>query len=145
MSIGETLPLACEFERLDGQTFALRDLTGRPLVINFWAAWCTFCIDEMPDFQAVYAQRRDRVEFLGMDLLDVKGETRGAARRFARSTGVRYPLAYDAAGLLYAHFSLRLLMPTTIFVDARGIVRFRQFGPLDAPRLRDLLRQHLGI
>lgn len=145
VSVGETLPLACEFERLSGGTFALRDLTGRPLVLNFWASWCTFCIAEMPDFQSVYADTKDRIELVGMNLLNVKGESRADARRFARSTGVRYPLAYDRDGLLYAHFSLRFLMPTTVFVDARGIVRFRQFGPLDADRLRGLLKEHLGI
>lgn len=145
VSIGETIPLDCSFENLAGGTLALRELRGKPTVLNFWASWCTFCIREMPDFQRVFADLGDRVNFVGADLLDVQGETRAAARRFARSTGVTYTLIYDTGGLLYGHFSARLLMPTTVFVDAKGIARYRRFGPLTEREIRDVLAQKLGV
>lgn len=146
IGIGESIPLDCRFERLDGTVFRLGDLVEeRPLVLNFWASWCTFCIAEMPDFQRVYADLSDRVGFLGMDLLGVDGETRAAAERFAERTGVGYPLAYDPGGLLYAHFAQRQIMPVTILVRRGGVVAHRRFGPLDERQLRALLAEHLGI
>jgi thiol-disulfide isomerase/thioredoxin len=145
VSVGETIPVGCAFERVGGGIFRLSDLAGRPSVINFWASWCTFCIDEMPAFQRVYAAFGGRLEMVGADLLGIDGETSGAAETFGRSTGVRYPLIYDDGGLLYAHFSARLIMPVTIFVRPDGIVAFRQFGPLSETALRDILANELGL
>jgi thiol-disulfide isomerase/thioredoxin len=145
VSVGESIPSECAFERVDGGFFRLADLAGKPAVINFWAAWCTYCIEEMPAFQRVYASMAGRVEFVGADLLGVQGETRGAAETFGRSTGVKYPLIYDDGGLLYAHFSARLIMPVTVFVRADGIVAFRQFGPMSEKTLRDTLAKELGL
>ena len=145
VSVGETIPVGCAFERMDGGIFRLSDLAGKPSVINFWASWCTFCIEEMPAFQKVYAAFGGRLEIVGADLLGVDGETSGAAETFGRSTGVRYPLIYDEGGLLYAHFSARLIMPVTIFVRPDGFVAYRQFGPLSETALRDILSKELGL
>lgn len=147
ISVGEPIPAECTLERLDGGSLRLADLRGKPAVINFWASWCTFCIDEMPGFQKVFASLGGRVAFVGADLLGVEGETKGAATTFGRSTGVRYPLVYDREGLLYGHFAAaaRPIMPTTIIVNARGIVVDRLFGPLTEQQLRELLHKSLGV
>lgn len=144
-SVGEKIPTGCVLERLDGGTIRFADLIGKPAVINFWAAWCTFCIAEMPDFQKVYADLGQRVAFIGADLLNVDGETETVAKSFAAKTKVKYPLVYDDGGLLYGHFSAQLIMPVTIFVNAEGVVAFRQFGPLTEKRIREILRTKLKI
>jgi cytochrome c biogenesis protein CcmG, thiol:disulfide interchange protein DsbE len=143
--VGDPIPLRCTFDRLDGGTLALSSLVGKPAVINFWASWCSFCIREMPDFQRVHEELAERVTFVGADLLNVEGETRGDAMRFARSTGVKYTLIWDDGGLLYEHFAARLVAPTTIFVDRAGRVAHRQLGPLTAGQLRRLIAEHLGV
>lgn len=144
-SVGEKIPLDCTLERLDGATLRTADLIGTPSVINFWASWCTFCIAEMPDFQKVYASLGNKVTILGADLLGVDGETKSLATTFAGRTGVKYSLVYDEGGLLYGHFSAQLIMPVTIFVNAKGVVAFRQFGPLKEARIREILRTKLGV
>jgi len=144
-SVGEPIPKDCSLERLDGGTIRLADLKGKPSVINFWAAWCTFCIAEMPGFQKVYAELSSRVQFVGADLIGIQGETKSIARTFAAKTGVKYPLVFDLDARLYGHFSPRLVMPVTIFVKANGIVAFRQFGPLTEKTIRELLRTKLRV
>jgi thiol-disulfide isomerase/thioredoxin len=144
ISVGEPIP-SCSFEKVGGGTFHLSDLAGKPALINFWASWCTFCIDEMPAFQRVYAALGGRVEFIGADLLNVDGETRAAAKTFAAKTGVTYPLIYDEDGLLYGHFTPNLVMPVTIFVGADGRVVLRKFGPYEEKALREAISTHLGV
>jgi thiol-disulfide isomerase/thioredoxin len=145
VSPGQAIPLECRFSRPEGGELALADLKGVPAIINFWASWCTNCIDEMPDLERAHGRLGDRVRIVGANLLGVQGETRSAARAFAKKTGITYEVIYDEGGLLYAHFSARLLPPTTIFVDAQGIVRYRHFGPLDDDKILQLSRRHLGI
>jgi len=143
-SVGEEIP-SCSFEGFDGQELKLDDLLGKPTVINFWATWCTFCVEEMPALQTVYSLLNGRVWFLGADLVNVQGETRGAAQSFAGRTGVKYPLVYDTDGVLFGHFAARPILPVTIFVRADGKVAFRQFGPMTVDKLRGLLQHYLKV
>jgi hypothetical protein len=99
----------------------------------------------MPDFQRVHRALGQRVTFIGADLLDVEGETRGDARRFARSTGVDYTLIWDEGGRLYFHFAARLVADITIFIDSAGRVAHRQLGPLTASQLRRLIAEYLEV
>ena len=144
-SVGEKIPTDCELEGLSGRTVSFSELVGKPAIINFWASWCTFCIAEMPDFQKVHTALGNKVTILGADLLGVDGETKSLANSFAGKTGVTYTLLYDRGGLLYGHFSAQLIMPVTIFVNSKGVVAFRQFGPLKEARIREILRTKLNV
>lgn len=144
ISIGEALP-DCAFEMFDGTVLELTSLRGKPAILNFWASWCTFCIKEMPDFARFHDDFRDKVAVVGFDLVGVEGEIESAARSFAKDRGATYDLAFDPEGLLFAHFSVRPTLPATVFVDERGIVTHRRFGPLDEEQLRELASEHLGV
>jgi cytochrome c biogenesis protein CcmG/thiol:disulfide interchange protein DsbE len=124
-----------------GPGFSLPDdLAGRPLVVNFWASWCAPCRKEMPVFQAVSQQLRGRVDFLGVDYLDQAG----AARRLAAETGVTYRLAADPRGRAGTRLGITGL-PTTLFIDASGVLVGRRVGELDARRLREAIRGYLQV
>jgi len=146
-SQGKALP-DCTFEGFNGSpTLKLSSLRGKPSVLNFWASWCIQCIGEMPAFQKVYASLGGKVAFVGMNVLNLQGETMGAGRSFAKRTGVHYQLAFDPNGLLYGHFQnpLRPAMPITVFVDARGIVKDLNIGALDEKGLRQKIQADFGI
>ena len=145
ISIGEPIPADCQLERMTGGLLRLSDLKGKPSVINFWATWCTFCIDEMPAIEAASLPLRNRVAVIGADLLGVDGETRSTAQKFAKETGVTYDLVYDRGGVLFGNFSGQLLLPVTIFVKPDGIVAYRHFGPLTESTVTALIAKHLGV
>src|SRR5947208_10602009 len=75
LSEGERLPDDCILETLDGgQRVTLGVLRhNKPVVINFWATWCPYCIKEMPDLERTYTRLQNRVEVIGLDLLNVQG------------------------------------------------------------------------
>jgi len=145
LSVGESLP-DCSFPGVAGAPpVHLAELEGTPVVLNFWASWCGNCVREMPAFNRVASAFGDRLVMVGMNTLGVEGETEAGAEKFAGSTGVTYPLAYDRDGLLYAHFGTRNIMPLTVFVDASGSIRERHFGELTEDNLYDLIEKHLGL
>lgn len=121
-----------------GGTVSAADLRGTPLVLNFWASWCPFCVEEMPGFERVHRRLGDAVTFLGVDLQDDPK----LARDLATRTGVTYPLAEDPDGSLFAAVG-GLGMPTTLLVSADGRIEERITGPLTAEQLRDLILRHL--
>lgn len=147
VSIGESLP-DCSFAGVgDEPLLDLIELHGKPHVLNFWASWCTACVKEMPDFQQIWEELGHRFEMVGMNTLNVDGETKESAVRFATSTGVRYRLAYDTDGLLYSHFrpAESPVLPLTVFADADGVVRHTNFGQISQEQLLALLAEHLDV
>lgn len=51
----------------DGETVDSAELRGRPVVLNFYASWCTVCDRELPDVQSVSQRLGDRVRVLRVD------------------------------------------------------------------------------
>ena len=40
----------------EGNPHKLSDFFGKPIVLNFWASWCSPCKMEMPDFNEKYLE-----------------------------------------------------------------------------------------
>lgn len=113
---------------------------GTPTVVNFWATWCAFCIEEMPALQSASEQLDGRVRFVGIDRQDPRDE----ALAFLEETGVTYGQVASPSGEYYTRIGARG-MPTTLFVDADGVVQFRHTGPLTEQEVLDLVDEHLGV
>lgn len=127
------------YQLFDGGTATLADHRGRPLVVNFWASWCTPCAAELPELQAAHERWGDRVAVVGLTHRD----DRAQARAMATSAGVTYELGDDADGELYRALGL-VAMPSTAFVDAHGKVQAVVAGRLDDRALQDHVDQLLA-
>lgn len=119
---------------------AAADFRGTPLVLNFWASWCPFCIEEMPGFERVHGEFGGSVAFLGIDLQD----DRALAEDLAERTGVTYRLAEDRDGSVFAAVG-GIGMPTTLLVSADGHIEEKITGPIAPDELRRLILEHLFV
>jgi thiol-disulfide isomerase/thioredoxin len=135
-SAGASAP-SVEMVGFGGESIALADYAGTPVVLNFWASWCPFCVAEMPDFEDVSNAHADQVVFVGVNLQD----DAGAADSLAIETGVTYQLARDPQGVVYSAFG-GIGMPTTVFIDADGVVRDVVTGQLSSEDLEAKIDQH---
>lgn len=123
------------------ETTSIAELAdGGPAVVNFWATWCEFCLDEMPALEAVWSDLDGAVAFVGVDREDRADD----AIAFAADIGVTYPLVEDPDGSLFRE-ARGLGMPTTLFVSGGGEIVFRHSGPMTEGQLRDLITEHLGV
>ncbi len=110
----------------------------KPLVVNFFAAWCSPCRAELPEFESVYQEVSDEVNFIGISRDDSPGES----LQLLADTGVTYPSGWDSDGSLFPELGL-LGMPSTLIVDSDGVVAEQWSGVLTAEDLRDLITEHL--
>jgi thiol-disulfide isomerase/thioredoxin len=127
--IGSTAP-ALPITSLAGTPLAAEHTPGKVTVLNFWATWCPPCRAETPDLGRAFAQLNGRgVEFLAVDTT----ETAPIVKTFVAAKGVAYPVAL-ADAKLYNAFGISYI-PTTIVLDANGIVRARWVGEIKPAQL----------
>lgn len=102
---------------LTGSPVALRQLLGRPAVVNFWATWCAPCVEEMPHLDALSKSLPD-IQFVGIGI-----DTASNISQFITKIPVSYPL-YVAG-----HAGIALVrelgnaaggLPFTVLLDAEG-------------------------
>ncbi len=120
-------------QNFSGNTVRLSDFAGNPLVINSWAAWCPFCVQELKDFAAVQDELQGRVVIIAIN----RGEPLATAKKFADDLGVSGQLVFlqDPADSFYKSIS-GFAMPETIFVDAQGVIRDHKRGSMSAAEIR---------
>ena len=123
----------------DGNPVNLSDYFGKPIVLNFWASWCGPCKAEMPDFEEVYQERGEDIQFLMVNCTGGR-ETEKSAREFIENSGYTFPVFYDLdldASMTYGTNSI----PVTFFIDPDGhLVAYAQ-GTTSA----DVLMQGIGM
>ena len=119
---------AFSLERLNGSgELSLASLSGKTVVLNFWASWCGPCKDETPLLQRGWGRWKGKnVVFVGVDVKDFRGDARSFLSRF----GVTYPNVYDGKGSLVGRYGVTGF-PETYFIDALGRVVYRIAGPVD--------------
>lgn len=138
---GEGKPLpAASLSSLDTGEPADLDPDGKPMVINFWASWCTPCRAEMPAFEQVHQDLGDQVTIVGV----TDEDDHDASADAARQAGVTYPLLVDDDQTLLTDLHVSGL-PGTVFVDADGNVVGRHLGALTEAELTKEIEDRYGI
>lgn len=127
-------------ENGDGEEVKLSDYVGKPIVLNFWASWCSPCKSEMPEFNEAWEELDGEVQFLMVNMTDGARETVDTAKEYVEGQGFSFPVFFDTgseAAMAYSAYSL----PTTYFIDAEGYVVARAVGAID----RDTLQKGLDL
>jgi cytochrome c biogenesis protein CcmG, thiol:disulfide interchange protein DsbE len=97
-----------------GQRVSLAQYQGKPVILNFWAAWCPPCQQETPLLASWYKQQGGNVVLLGLD----ENDTVAAATKFAAAKGVSYPIGFDQTTTVALDYNVDDL-PQTFFLNAQ--------------------------
>jgi len=130
-------------ETPSGGTLRLSDLQGSPVLVNFWASWCPPCRSEMPELVDAYERyKSDGLVIVGVDLQ----ETNDQVNEFAEDFGVDFPLVIDRDSEVGDAWRLGgpiKGLPSSYFIDERGVIQERFFWPLNEEFLEDRLASNL--
>jgi thiol-disulfide isomerase/thioredoxin len=125
----------------DGVDRPFKTWRGSLLVVNFWATWCTPCIDEMPELQQFsdeFARQNVAVIGIGVDDAD-------RVRDFRRQHGLKLPLlvaGFDGMDLARRLGNPEPVLPYTALISPDGRVLEEHSGRIQPPELRRWVGDH---
>ncbi len=121
--VGKTVEIAAK--TLDGREVRLPARGARVTVVDFWATWCEPCRDQIPFLDRLAADyRAEGVEVYAVSF----DEDRAAVEEFVARTPVAFPVLWDKGGGALAEKLDVTRLPTTMLVDAAGVVRAVHLG-----------------
>ena len=126
-----------EYTDLEGKTRRLSELRGKVVLLDFWGAWCSSCVEELPGLQKAYEAYRGRgLEILGMDRADKLGDQ----KKMVAEKGLPW-LHATAASVddVISHGFGVWRFPTKILLDREG----RVLAVVDEVQTEEELRKML--
>ena len=124
-SIGEPAP-AVDLTTLRGGSFDLGELRGRVVVLDFWATWCSLCVEQLRSLEAL--ARRVSPADVAIVVVSIDDDA-GRAERFLaqRFAGAGFRRAHDPGGAALSSFGAGSI-PALYVLDREGILRLAHFG-----------------
>lgn len=136
----------------NGVEHRLSDYRGKAVFLNFFATWCGPCQREIPDIEALYAERgRNEGDLVVLGVANPKTDehprnsdvSEPEVRAFIDEEGITYPVLMDTTGQLFAAYGVSAF-PTTFMIDADGNVFGYVSGMLTADMMESIVEQTLA-
>ena len=134
-----------------GKKHNIEEYKGKVVVINFWATWCGYCVQEMPEFEKVYKEfgsNKKDVIILGVagpkskenqNNVDVEKDK---VISFLKKKNITYPTLMDEAGKSFDDYKVRAL-PMTYVINKDGYLEGFVSGAITADQLKKAVNDTL--
>ena len=135
-----TPPVA--YTLLNGTPAHTAQLTGRVVLVNFWATSCAICLEEMPDLVATHARFKAR----GFETLAIAMGYDAPVNvvRYTEAHALPFKVAIDHDGSLADHFGKVAATPTSVLINQRGEIVERYVGRVDFAALNTSIERLLA-
>lgn len=137
--VGKPAP-AFSLRSVDGRSVSSARLAGRPMLINFWASWCTECKKEHPYLMEAHDRWGSKVEFVGVVFQDTPGNIEDFLLERGEDPERGYPNLMDPGSRVAIDYGV-YGVPETFFVDRSGRVVYKRVGRVSRELLERQLRR----
>jgi len=130
-------------EDADGNSVKLSDFRGKVVFLNFWATWCPFCINEIPDIVEAADEIGDEVVVLFVN----RGESISASQDYLDNQiglEINHPIIYDMDQQVYRTYGLANAMPISYIIDEEGVIKHIKLGPITKSEITEKLNSVLN-
>jgi len=128
-------PTAPEFtlQDMNGNTVSLSDFTGKVVIIDFWATWCTPCRAAIPGLERLYKAYNAK----GLVVLGISVDQGGwdLVKEFGAGLGITYPILKGNDDV-FVKYMVRSI-PMLVITDRKGKMRKQYIGVMSEEDLEN--------
>ncbi len=122
-TVGEIAP-DFKLQNLEGKAVSLRSFGDKPVLINFWATWCSACVYEMPFLEQIHEEWSEK----GLVMLAINvGESPAKIQSLLKRYNFSIPVLLDTTETVARKYGVTG-WPTTFLIDRDGVVQDRVIG-----------------
>ena len=123
-----------ELANRQGEKLNFEQFKGKVVLVNFWATWCPPCIAEMPSYQELYDDYKEKMVFVFLASDEVK-----RVETFLKKNKYTLPVYYSVSSVPSELKSGSL--PTTFLIDKNGAIVVDKTGAADwnSGKVRDMI------
>ena len=137
------LPADAVLQDLDGGRHHFSDWHGKLLLVNFWATWCSPCLDEIPELVKAQQKYADR----GLQIIGPAVDDPDSVRKMQGKLGMSYPVLIGTPEQLITLMAQLGNepggLPFTVLADANGHILATQLGQFGPGELTSFIEQRL--
>jgi peroxiredoxin len=121
----------------DSVSISLSDYSNKPVLIHFWADFCSHCRQEFPKIQRAY----EKIKPMGYEILAINaGQTKEHVLEIKSTYGLTYPVLVDENRKTADLYGVTGL-PSSYFIDAAGKIREKYIGYLEEQQILDIFKK----
>jgi thiol-disulfide isomerase/thioredoxin len=122
-----------------GGILSSSQLTGVPVVMNYWYAGCAPCRAEAPDLLEI-SKQFPKVQFVGVNVRDSAATAAAFNRNFKLTWSSIIDSQTGSVALAFTGIVTPAAVPTTLVIDKKGRVSARVLGRIDKSILTTLIK-----
>jgi thiol-disulfide isomerase/thioredoxin len=122
-----------------GGILSSTQLTGVPVVMNYWYAGCAPCRAEAPELLEI-SKRFPKVQFVGVNVRDSAATAAAFNRNFKLTWSSIIDSQTGSVALAFTGIVTPAAVPTTLVIDKKGRVSARVLGRIDKSILTTLIK-----
>lgn len=120
-------------QNVNGESVELSDFSGEPIVVNFWARWCSPCMAELPHFDEMYNVYGDEVKFIMINV-DGDGSAPEEIQQSMTDAGFSFPVYFDMTGSAASAYRVSSI-PISFFINSEGYIVSSHLGSMNENQL----------
>jgi thiol-disulfide isomerase/thioredoxin len=113
---------------LDGKSFDLAAQSGKWVIVNYWATWCSPCLKELPDISAYVTAHKDNVAAIGLAFED---SDKADIEKYLKAHPLSYPVAQVDVLDPPKDFDVPKGLPNTYVIAPDGHIAKAFLGPVN--------------
>jgi thiol-disulfide isomerase/thioredoxin len=118
-SVGAPAPNFTSYD-LQGKKVSLSDFSSRPVLLTFWATWCTVCKDELPALQAL--EQRYASSGFAVLAVNYRETNNERMRQYLAGINVTLQSVIDPAASIAGAYGVDVGLPVNVLLDKAGHV-----------------------
>lgn len=116
-----------EVETLKGEIWDSQAVSGKVVVLDFWATWCAPCLVQLPAIQSIHERYESNAEVVVLGIVLEEERMMPRIVAFNENKGYTFPMAFDTFHRMATRFGADKI-PHTVIIDKKGAVRSEHTG-----------------